>query len=256
MTTESNVLPPVGDEIQRPEGWRPVPEIDGCTFSGYESSDQGRYRSIDRMSGNRNLKGKVLSTRRDEDGYVLVNIRCDSTDPDHNRVHTMLAHKVTLYTFAGPPEPGQEARHSPRGPAFNWWPEGFEEGGWGTRKQQHADKVEAGTATIPDPSFPCINAPACTNLNRSEGKRCRPCVVQLGVDTAALLTADPPVPLPEVAARFRCSQQWVYRLAVEHGGYSGTPADARGDTACPDCAARAARHARLLRVATLGLAGR
>lgn len=242
MTTDTAV-PPVRDET-----WRPVPEIEGCTFSGYETSDQGRYRSIDRMSGTRRLKGKVLATRLDDDGYVLVNIRCDSTDPAHNRVHTFAGHKLVLWTFAGPPEPGQEACHSRRGPAFNWWPEGVR---WDTKPANHADQVEAGTATLPEPSFPCLNAPACPNLNRSEGKRCRPCVVQLGVDTAAML-ADGQT-LAAAAARFRCSQQWVYRLAVEHGGYTGTPADARGDTACPACAQRAANRARLLRVVTLGL---
>ena len=235
-----------GTPSERPETWRPVAPMDGCTFSGYESSDKGRYRSIDRKSGNRSLKGKVLSTRLDDGGYVLVNLRCDSTDPTHDRRHTFLGHKVVLTTFAGPPKPGQEARHSRRGPAFNWWPEGFERGGWGTKRENHADMVEAGTARTPDPSFPCLNAPTCGNLNRAEGKRCRACVERLGVDVAALLNDG--VPLADAAARFRVSGQWAFRLAVEYGGYEGTAADARGAEPCPDCAARAARRNRLLRV--------
>ena len=49
---------------------------------------------------------------------------------------------------------------------------------------------------------------------------------------------------------------WLFRLAVEYGRYEGTAADARGVEPCPDCAARAARRSRLLRVFTLGLKGR
>ena len=101
------------DSDERPETWKPVAPMDGCTFSGYEASDKGRYRSIDRKHGNRQLRGKVLATRRNDDGYVLVNIRCDSTDPDHNRVHTFSGHKVdALPRSPGAPEPGQEACHS------------------------------------------------------------------------------------------------------------------------------------------------
>jgi NUMOD4 motif len=239
------------DSDSRPEAWKPVAPMDGCTFSGYEASDKGQYRSVDRTVRGRAYRGQMLKPRLDEDGYVLINIRCDSTDPGHDRRHTFLGHKVVLTTFDRPCPPGMEARHSARGPAFNWWPEGVR---WGTKAENHADMVEAGTAVVPAPSFPCVNAPACGNLNRAEGKRCRPCVVRMGVDAAADLNAGRT--LAEVAARFRCSQQWAYRLAAEHGGYAGTPADARGDTACPDCAARAGRRRRLLRVVTLGIKGR
>jgi NUMOD4 motif len=228
-----HIVPELPD---RPESWRPVAPMDGCTFSGYQCSDKGSYRSIDRVLNGRNYKGKVLSTRLDDDGYVLVNIRCDSTDPDHNRVHTFLGHKIVLTTFHKPCPPGMEARHSPRGPAFNWWPEGFEPGGWGTKPENHADQVAAGTATTPEPSFPCVNAPACGNKNRSEGKRCRDCVVQLGVDVTALLDAG--TPLPEAAARFHVSEQWAFRVASEFGGYTGTREQARGEhrpCQCSDC---------------------
>ena len=138
---------------ERAETWKPVAPLDGCTFSGYEASDKGRYRSIDRTVGNRRLKGKVLATRRTDDGYVLVNIRCDSTDPAHNRVHTVTGHKVVLTTFDRPCPPGMEACHSDRGPAFNWWPEGVR---WGTKPENHADMVAAGNAVVPE-SFPCRN---------------------------------------------------------------------------------------------------
>ncbi len=71
MTTNSD---------ERPETWKPVAPMDGCTFSGYEVSDKGQARSIDGMSGNRHLKGKVLATSSHDDGYRLITIRCESTD--------------------------------------------------------------------------------------------------------------------------------------------------------------------------------
>jgi NUMOD4 motif len=212
VTTTSN---------DRPETWRAVAPMDGCTFSGYEASDMGRYRSVDRKSGNRQLRGKVLATRRHDDGYRLVNIRCDSADPDHNRVHTFAAHKVTLYTFAGPPEPGQEACHTNDfGPSFNWWPEGVR---WDTKPANHADQVAAGTAVMPE--YPCRNAARCGGTVRTEGRRCRPCVAEVGKDTVVLLNAG--MGLPELVERFGFKgDDWLFRLAVEHG-YTGTRAAAR-----------------------------
>lgn len=233
----TDAVPPCRDET-----WKPVAPIDGCTFSAYQTSDMGRYRSVDRTSGGRRLKGKVLATRYDSDGYVLVNLRCDSTDPAHNRVHTLLGHKVVLTTFDRPCPPGMEACHSPRGPGFNWWPEGVR---WGTKPENHADQVAAGTATVPGPTFPCRNAPACGNLVRTEGRRCLDCVRQVGVDAAALLAAGRP--LAEVAAGFRNGPDWIFKLAVEHGGYTGTRTEARtqgtegshhGPCRCPACQPR------------------
>jgi NUMOD4 motif len=223
--TDSNeravTLPPAGDELQRPETWRPVAPIDGCTYSGYEASDQGRYRSVDRKQGNRQLRGKVLATRRNEDGYVLVNLRCDSADPEHNRVHTLSGHRVTLYTFAGPPGPGQEACHSTRGPAFNWWPEGIR---WDSRPANHADQVAAGTATMP--AYPCRNAARCGGTVKTPGRRCAPCVAEVGADTVTLLRAG--MGLPDLVTRYGFrGDDWLYRLAVEHG-YEGSKAQARG----------------------------
>lgn len=220
-----------GDE--RPETWKPVAPLDGCTFSGYEGSDKGRARSIDRKSGNRQLKGKVLATRRTDDGYVLVNIRCDSTDPDHNRVHTVTMHKIVLTTFDRACPPGMEACHSDRGPAFNWWPEGVR---WGSKPENHADMVAAGNAVVPE-SFPCRNAERCGGTVKTAGRRCVACVAGVGRDAAALLNAG--MALADVAARFGYTgTDWVFKLAVEHG-YAGTKAQA------------AAQHPRLLQRVTL-----
>jgi len=205
---------------ERAETWCPVAPLDGCTFSGYEGSDKGRARSIDRKVGNRQLRGKVLATRRTDDGYVLVNIRCDSTDPDHNRVHTVTMHKIVLTTFDKPCPPGMEACHSERGPAFNWWPEGVR---WGTKPENHADMVAAGTAVVPE-AFPCRNYIQCGGTVKTQGRRCVACVAAVGRDAAALLSAG--MGLADVAARFGYTgTDWVFKLAAEHG-YTGTKAQA------------------------------
>ena len=219
MTTNSD---------ERPEGWRPVAPMDGCTFSGYEASDKGSFRSIDRKSGNRQLKGKQLATRRSDDGYVLVNIRCDSTDPDHNRVHTLSGHKIVLWTFAGPPRPGQEACHSARGPAFNWWPEGIR---WGTKPENHADMVAAGTAVVPE-SFPCRNQVRCGGTVKTQGRRCVECVAEVGELAGQMLAFG--MPLRKVAERFGYTgDDWVFKLAAEHGRYDGTKERARAQHPAP-----------------------
>ena len=244
------------DSDERPETWKPVAAMDGCTFSGYEASDKAQARSIDRMSGNRRLTGKMLSTRPDGDGYVLVDLRCDSTDPAHKRKHTFLMHKVILTTFHKPCPPGMEARHSRRGPAFNWWPEGFEDGGWGTKPENEADKPEP--STLPAPTFECRNFATCGNMVRSEGRRCLGCVQQVGRDAADMLRAGQT--LDKVAGHFGNGADWIYRLAVEHGGFEGTRTQARGMAVhhgpcrCPEC--QPPRRNRLLSVVTFGRAGR
>jgi hypothetical protein len=196
--------------------------MDGCTFSGYEVSDKGRSRSVDRKAGNRQLRGKVLAAKPHEDGYVLTTIRCDSTDPDHDRRHTVTMHRIVLTTFDRPRPDGMEACHSPRGPAFNWWPEGVR---WGTKPENHADMVAAGNAVVPE-SFPCRNYTRCGGMARTQGRRCRPCVDEVGRDTVMLLNAG--MGLPALRDRFGFkSDDWLYRLAVEHG-YTGTKEQARG----------------------------
>ncbi len=246
------------DSDERPETWKPVAPMDGCTFSGYRVSDKAQARSIDRMSGSRSLKGQALSTRLDGDGYMLVDFRCDSTDPAHKRKHTFLMHKVVLTTFDKPCPEGMETCHSDRGPAFNWWPEGIR---WGTKPENHADMVAAGTAVVPEPASPCRNAQnGCPNLVKNEGRRCRDCVVALGRDAAAYLNDG--MPLEEVAGRFGNSADWIFRLAVEHGGYEGTRAQARGMAVhhgpcrCPECQPPTPHRSWLRSVVAFGRAGR
>jgi hypothetical protein len=240
----------------RGETWRPAAEIDGCTFSRYEASDKGSVRSLPRDAGGKHYAARTFkATPSAADGYVRVTLRCDN--PDH-KPHTITMHKIVLTTFDKPCPDGMEACHSDRGPSFNWWPEGVR---WGTKPENYADQVTAGTAALPEPAFPCRNAPACANMVRTRGRRCIGCVKQVGEDAAALLNAG--VPLEQVAMKFGNGADWIYRLAVEYGGYEGTKTQARAEPhvpcRCLDCAPPAPRAVRprwLLRVISLGLAGR
>jgi hypothetical protein len=201
------------------ETWKPLPQIDGCAYSGYEVSDQGRGRSLDRIGRHgRPLQGKEVSTRPHEDGYRLADFRCDN--PAHKRGHTLAMQKVVLTTFDRPRPPGMEACHG-FGPAINWWPEAVR---WDTKPANEAEKPWR--PPPPDPTHPCRNAPACPNLVINPGRRCLDCVAEVGREAADMLRAGQP--LQEVAEHFGYTgPDWVYKLAVTHGGYTGTKAEAR-----------------------------
>lgn len=215
------------DSDERPEGWKPVAPMDGCCFSGYEVSDKAQARSIDRTQGNRQLRGKVLASRPDGDGYVLVDFRCDSTDPDHKRRHTFLLHKVVLTTFDKPCPDGMEACHSPRGPAFNWWPEGVR---WDTKAVNGAERTVSLAAegraangrpmrAPKPPPAPCIRcgAPIATG-----GRRCHECVVAIGKEAADLLRAG--VRLEDANEQLEYANAvYLHNLAVKYGGWGQCP---------------------------------
>jgi len=217
MEREQHTMTDVwGTKPDRAEAWKPVAEMDGCSFSRYQVSDQGRHRNAERLLSARARQGK-------HDDYVRINLSCDEKDvcPRQGR-HTFTMHKVVLTTFAGPRPAGLEACHSPRGSGFNWYPEGVR---WGSKADNHADMAAAGNAKVPE-SFPCRNAPRCTETVKNPGRRCLACVTVVGLHAAALLELG--MPLQQVGERFGYSGgDWVYRLAVDHGGYEGAKADAR-----------------------------
>ena len=218
----------------RPETWKPVPTMDGCTFSGYEVSDKGQARSIDRKQGNRSLRGKVLATKPHEDGYALISIRCDSTDPNHDRRHTLTMHKLVLTTFDKPCPPGMEACHSPRGPAFNWWPEGIR---WDTKPANDAERVAAlaaegraangrPMAAPKPPPAPCIR---CGGPVTKGGRRCHACVVAIGREAADLLRAG--VRLEDANDQVGYANAvYLHALAVKYGGWGQCPTCSRTAT--------------------------
>jgi hypothetical protein len=207
------------------ETWKPVPG-----FSGYEASTEGNFRSVDRVTpSGRRCKGQQLSTRVSNRGYVLVDLRDDA-----GKKVTRSAHTVVLETFAGPCPPGMEARHLDDVSTRNVWRPGTEDqsrgsGGnlfWGTKGDQHRDKVRNGGAKPPPgPSYDCVNHDRCKGKVKNEGRRCLPCVEQVGRDAAQMLNRGEN--LLKVAQQFGYSgTRWTYQLAVKHGGYAGTEAQA------------------------------
>jgi hypothetical protein len=81
------------------ERWRKIRRA-----PGYEVSDQGRVRSVDRiLPGGRAAGGVVLSPQPDRDGYLRVSL---------NGEMAYVAHLV-LEAFVSPRPYGMEACHSP-----------------------------------------------------------------------------------------------------------------------------------------------
>lgn len=209
----------------RGESWAAVPG-----YSRYEWADKGRVR--------RAADGRIMKTRVLNSGYEAVNVIRDS---DGRQVcvlvHVMvlLAHHPAFAGLDAFPD-GLETRHNPStGPLFNAYPEGL----WpGTKAQNAADKDGQ------EPLHPCRNAPACANMVVTPGRRCVACVAAVGREAAVLLRLG--MPLQAVAERFGYTgPDWVYSLAVRHGGYEGAKADAR--TQHPRLGQRLRLKARLAR---------
>ena len=202
------------------ETWKAVPEIDGCAFSGYEAADTGRARSVDRLGRNgRPLQAKELDGRTGGDGYIRLDMRCDN--PACKRPHTFTMQKVVLNTFDGARRRGMQGSHLQGNPAWNWFPEAV---AWEGQPANEGRKENR--PPPPEPTHPCKNAPACPNLVIHEGRRCLDCVAEVGREAAAMLNAG--IPLQQVAEHFGYTgPDWVYKLAVQHGGYARTKAEAR-----------------------------
>lgn len=200
--------------------WAPVPEF----AKSYEASHRGNgVRSVDRVSGGRRLRGVVLKASPNNDGYPMANMTRDDGAVKRPTIHScvMLAH-------AGPRPPGLEIRHLNNDPADSRYcgcgsPECTEGNmAYGTKKEQHADQVAAGTAVVPE-SFECVYHARCGGRVKNPGRRCEPCRKQIGQFGAMLLDAG--MPSLEVAGRFGYTDgKWMAGLAIDHGGYGGARA--------------------------------
>lgn len=124
-------------------------------------------------------------------------------------------------TFASPCPPGMEGSHLASGPASNWVPEGV---AWEDKPASARRKPEPPAA--PGPARPCRTALACPNLVNRRDRRCRACVAENGRRAAAM--PNDGQPLDRAAAALGFSSRRVYQIAVEYGGYGGTPEQARG----------------------------
>ena len=117
------------------EVWKSVPFFEGL----YEVSDQGRVRSLDREITSRTgkrwtLKGKILSLRGHQGGYLKVNLH------KSGEKHTRLVHQLVLETFKGSAPPEMESLHVNGVPGDNR----LENLRWGTSRENGLDVVRHG----------------------------------------------------------------------------------------------------------------
>lgn len=198
-----------------PETWAAVPG-----YSRYEWSDKGRLRRV-RDGYIMKVGGKLNNS-----GYVLVNVTNDSGKPVTVAAAPMvlLAHHPSFRGLDKFPD-GLETRHNPAAgdKTFNAYPWGI----WpGTKVENADDKYRHGQPRTPAATHPCINHARCGGLVVNQGRRCLPCAKEVGAQAAAMLNAG--INLEDVTARLGYqTTEWVWKLARNHGGYTGTLAAAR-----------------------------
>lgn len=84
------------------ETWLPVPG-----WPGYEVSDHGRVRSVDRtLRGGQFCAGRMLAQRRDRKGYWVADLR------DGERRRTVRVHVLVAAAFIGPRPAGMQVLHA------------------------------------------------------------------------------------------------------------------------------------------------
>lgn len=221
------------------ETWKPVPawyyEQIGLPVPAvpHQVSDQGRIR---------NPKGQDLADRPTGRPKELP------PDQQYRRTNLcaggkkvpVLIHHVVLAAHCPEERDGRDTRHLGRGwacRAWNWWPEGL---AYGTQSENEMDKppevrsaaaaaaarARVAAGQVPVPTYQCVNHARCGGMVLNSGRRCDTCVVQVGKDAATLLNAG--MSLQDAAEHFGYTAgEWTYRLAVEHGGYTGSKVQAR-----------------------------
>jgi NUMOD4 motif/HNH endonuclease len=186
--------------------WKTIPG-----FSSYQASDRGKIRSVPRTVGSRRLAGVVLKARLNNSGYELVNL----TGDDGIR-QTRTVHSLVLEAFAGPCPDGCESLHANDNPTDNRWPENLS---WGSKEANMADRMRNSPAAAKPPKPPCVRCGAAFEGN---GRRCHPCVVEIGVQAAVLLNQG--IPLDKAAEQVGYpSVTGLHTLARKHGGYAQSP---------------------------------
>jgi len=195
-------------------------------FSKYEVSFDGAgpdQRPVRRIGTARPL----ATSPSNHGGYLMV-----KPYDDDGKQQTVTVHSLVLLGATGVPCPaGQESRHLDDDPLNNRWrPGGTDDevraaGGnlvRGTKLQNAQDKFRNGhpRAASPPPPRPCIR---CGTLFTAKGRRCPPCVTEIGQQAAARLRAGMNLDVVTRKAGYQSrSQEWVHQLARRHGGYAGT----------------------------------
>jgi hypothetical protein len=206
--------PPPGPE------WMPYP---GAGY--YEFSHRGKAHSVDRTIGAKFYEGVELSTRLNNQGYVLVDIRLDD-----GTKKTVTMHSGVLRSHVGEPGPDEETLHGPGGQQDNRWPENIR---WGTRPENLADMAASRPPKARKPPKVC---PVCEREHHGPGRRCHECVVKIGIDGAVLIAANPDLEEAAKALDYP-SAVGVFNLAITYGGLRmyvrspDTPSDPAGDHA-------------------------
>ena len=205
------------------ERWTPLP----APFSKYEVFSDGfgpDQRTVRRVGGN-----SLATTVSKHGGYLYV-----KPYDDNGERQTKSVHSLVLLGFAGPCPRGMESRHLDDDPLNNRWRPGGTEaevraaGGnlvRGTKQQQHADKVANGNTPVTPKSFPCVNHGRCGGMVANAGSRCLPCAAEVGRQAAAMLGAGMNLSVATHRLGYK-SPRWVHGLARDHGGYTGTLAEA------------------------------
>lgn len=115
------------------EIWKPIPG-----YEGYEASNQGRVRSVDRIivtkRGPKRLKGRVLSSATHSEAFPYLTFQLGAG-------RTLTAHVAVCLAFKGPRPEGMVVRHLDNNPTNNWEYNLC----YGTQKQNQADRIANGT---------------------------------------------------------------------------------------------------------------
>ena len=186
------------DSDTRTETWKPIPG-----YPHYEVSDHGRVRSIPRTAHGRTYRSVIMSTRVSNRGYILVDVR-----DAQGKKQTRSMHTLVLEAFTGPRPRGYEACHANDIPADNR----LENLRWDAPPENVADRMRNHPAAAKPPKV-CAR---CSNEFEGPGRRCHPCVTEIGEQAAPLLAAG--VPLDQVAEKLDYpSHAGVLVLAQKYG---------------------------------------
>lgn len=216
-TEEKRRIAEAGDVDER---WVPV-----AGFDGYEVSDQGRVRSLDKMVrtyGNRRpfvRHGRILKQQLGTHGYMQVGLTRDGEKSQHR------VHRLVCEAFHGPCPDGMETLHGPAGRldnrAINLQ--------WGTSKQNRQDAHRDGTFV----GFGIEAENPSAKLTPEIVHECRTRHAQ-GESQTAL--ADEFDVNHSVMARMLRGETWVdpgYRPRVEHANARLTNDDVRAIRSSP-----------------------
>jgi hypothetical protein len=214
------------DSDIRAEEWRLVPCKPIPGFSAYSAA-----KAPFTLNG---VTGQILAVRTNRvrrtqigsSGYPQLNVV-----DDQGNVRTRTEHSLVLLAWAGPCPPGKEASHLDDNPLNNRWEPGSAEesraaGGnlvYETKPQNELRKFDPDRAAgpLPKPVPPPRPPKACVRcelLFTGNGKRCHPCVVEIGEAAAMMLSGGTPLGVACEVLEYP-HPEGLHTLAVRYGGY-------------------------------------